>query len=356
MWTESVIHYLRSFPVTEESVAGDESFLGKLKSRFKRTEPLRLIWWLLVVAIVASTLARTSGDSIGLAHTLTVIAGSGACAWIWFLSRLLFRSKASITAGAIVLVPVVIAVEAVAHLVVPLSGGVIGVETGRVVANAASFICITAIAFTFSEPLQGLSSIRSTNERRFRFAFVAVVSLLVVLAILWVAGASSDSLAAQWRAEILTFCGLIALVGSRLAVEYRLKHPLSGKKAPVTAVKQVEDDSTVLAKRILEALNDDELLTTANLKVAEFAERIDEQEYKVTRCITGQLQYRNFNHFLNYYRVERAKQVLADKREAHKSIATIAFDCGYNSIGPFNRAFKDLTGFTPKAYRDRHTL
>ncbi|WP_366140325.1 AraC family transcriptional regulator [uncultured Umboniibacter sp.] len=37
---------------------------------------------------------------------------------------------------------------------------------------------------------------------------------------------------------------------------------------------------------------------------------------------------------------------------AHQSISTIAFDCGYNSIGPFNRAFKELTGFTPKAYRE----
>lgn len=184
---------------------------------------------------------------------------------------------------------------------------------------------------------------------------MAGIVLLVALAILWVAGASADSFAAQWKAHILSLCGLIALVGSRCAVEYRLKHPLLVKKAAVTAVMSASaeaDETMALAKRIQEALNDDALLTTPNLKVAEFAERINEQEYKVTRCLTGQLQYRNFNQFLNHHRVERAKRLLVDGKHAHQSISTIAFDCGYNSIGPFNRAFKELTGFTPKVYRD----
>jgi AraC-like DNA-binding protein len=30
---------------------------------------------------------------------------------------------------------------------------------------------------------------------------------------------------------------------------------------------------------------------------------------------------------------------------------TIAIDCGFGSIGPFNRAFKQLVGRTPMAYR-----
>ncbi|WP_298636454.1 AraC family transcriptional regulator [uncultured Umboniibacter sp.] len=352
MWTQNVIHYLRAFPVTDTPVTGEESVFGALRSQLQRMEPLRLIWWLLVLVITASTFARFTEDSSWLVHSLLVIAGSGGCAWVWFLSRLLFRSKADITAGAIVLVPVVMGVEAAAHLISPLSGGIVGAETARVVTNASSFICITAIAFTFSEPLQGLANIRSTNERRFRLAFVTCVSLLVVLTILWVAGAATDSFAAQWRTHILTVCGVFALVGSRLAVEYRLKHPLSGKKAAPTTATPIKDDSMELAKRIQEALNDDALLTTPNLKVAEFAERINEQEYKVTRCLTGQLQYRNFNQFLNHHRVERAKRLLVAPNHAHQSISTIAFDCGYNSIGPFNRAFKELTGFTPKAYRD----
>ncbi|MFY8210181.1 MAG: helix-turn-helix domain-containing protein, partial [Caulobacter sp.] len=35
----------------------------------------------------------------------------------------------------------------------------------------------------------------------------------------------------------------------------------------------------------------------------------------------------------------------------HLPILTLAYDCGFGSIGPFNRAFKAKTGVTPQAFR-----
>ncbi|HBL92121.1 MAG TPA: AraC family transcriptional regulator, partial [Hyphomonas sp.] len=32
-------------------------------------------------------------------------------------------------------------------------------------------------------------------------------------------------------------------------------------------------------------------------------------------------------------------------------ILSIAMDCGFGSLGPFNRSFKAMTGLTPSAYR-----
>jgi AraC-like DNA-binding protein len=32
-------------------------------------------------------------------------------------------------------------------------------------------------------------------------------------------------------------------------------------------------------------------------------------------------------------------------------VASIAFDLGFGSLGPFNRAFRDETGLTPTEYR-----
>jgi AraC-like DNA-binding protein len=34
-------------------------------------------------------------------------------------------------------------------------------------------------------------------------------------------------------------------------------------------------------------------------------------------------------------------------------VLTIALDLGYASLGPFNRAFKEMTGITPTAYRQQ---
>jgi AraC-like DNA-binding protein len=59
----------------------------------------------------------------------------------------------------------------------------------------------------------------------------------------------------------------------------------------------------------------------------------------------------NFNAFLNHYRIEDARAALADPGKKDAPILTIAMDAGFQSIGPFNRAFKADTGLTPSEFR-----
>jgi len=42
---------------------------------------------------------------------------------------------------------------------------------------------------------------------------------------------------------------------------------------------------------------------------------------------------------------------LADPAQEAVPILTIAMDAGFQSLGPFNRAFKATTGVTPTEYR-----
>ncbi|MCE3289529.1 MAG: transcriptional regulator, AraC family, partial [Caulobacter sp.] len=77
--------------------------------------------------------------------------------------------------------------------------------------------------------------------------------------------------------------------------------------------------------------------------------RLDEPEHRVSRAISAGLGFANFNRLINHHRVEQAKQILASDDD--RSILEIALDCGFGSIGPFNRAFKAETRMTPKAYR-----
>ncbi|OEK00935.1 hypothetical protein BFP97_05170 [Roseivirga sp. 4D4] len=57
----------------------------------------------------------------------------------------------------------------------------------------------------------------------------------------------------------------------------------------------------------------------------------------------------NFNDHINHLRVERAKQALID--QPYLTVASIAFDCGFNSLSSFNQSFKKFTRQTPSAYR-----
>ena len=89
------------------------------------------------------------------------------------------------------------------------------------------------------------------------------------------------------------------------------------------------------------------------LTIGALAQRQGLPEYRLRRLINQGLGHRNFNSFLNRYRVADAKAALADPEQALVPVLTIALDAGFNSLGPFNRAFKAETGLTPTEFRRR---
>lgn len=59
----------------------------------------------------------------------------------------------------------------------------------------------------------------------------------------------------------------------------------------------------------------------------------------------------NFFEFINSYRVEEAKRMLADKKYDDKNMLDIMLDVGFNSKATFNTLFKRKSGMTPSEYR-----
>jgi AraC-like DNA-binding protein len=86
------------------------------------------------------------------------------------------------------------------------------------------------------------------------------------------------------------------------------------------------------------------------LTLRDLAVELGLPEYKVRRVINKELGYRNFNEFINEYRInEAALRLLA---EPETPISNIALDVGYRTLSSFNRAFRKEKETTPTAYRD----
>ena len=96
---------------------------------------------------------------------------------------------------------------------------------------------------------------------------------------------------------------------------------------------------------------DERIYRHEGITIGTLATKLAVPEYKLRRLINQQLGYRNFNVFLNNHRIEEAKAALADPSQAEVPVITIAMDAGFQSLGPFNRAFKATTGVTPTEYR-----
>lgn len=127
----------------------------------------------------------------------------------------------------------------------------------------------------------------------------------------------------------------------------------SGARAPAepTATGPVDPR---LAESLAQAMTAERAYRDPELSVAGLASRLAVPEYRLRRHINGQLGHRNFNAFLNQYRLEEAKAALADPAQRQRPVLSIALEAGFGSIGPFNRAFKQATGLTPTDFRRQH--
>jgi AraC-like DNA-binding protein len=110
-----------------------------------------------------------------------------------------------------------------------------------------------------------------------------------------------------------------------------------------------EDGRLLAALRRL--MEEDKAYREEGLSIGSLADKLGLPEHGLRRLINQRLGYRNFNAFLNFYRLGDVMAALADPSQETVPILTIALDAGFQSLGPFNRAFKAQTGLTPSEYR-----
>ena len=89
----------------------------------------------------------------------------------------------------------------------------------------------------------------------------------------------------------------------------------------------------------------------ADLKLSHLAQALDVGEYRISRAVHGPLGNRNVSHYINGFRLDLARTLLADRSHDHWSVLVIALESGFGSLGAFHRAFKASEGCTPGEYR-----
>jgi AraC-like DNA-binding protein len=118
--------------------------------------------------------------------------------------------------------------------------------------------------------------------------------------------------------------------------------------APDLATDLAEDR---LAESLQHAMAVERIYRSEDLSIASLAARLCVPEYRLRRLINQRLGHRNFNTFVNGFRLAEAMAALADPSKRELPVLTIALTAGFQSIGPFNRAFKAATGLTPTEFR-----
>ena len=131
------------------------------------------------------------------------------------------------------------------------------------------------------------------------------------------------------------------------------------QQQPEQPLHQQSDEPVSVAERqfaqlIQTLLLDEQRFLQASLKVADIARELKVPEYRISKTLRTQLNAKNFNDFINKLRIEHACGLLTDSSKQHWSILVVSLESGFASVGPFTRAFKTITGFTPNQYRQSH--
>ncbi|MCA6124579.1 AraC family transcriptional regulator [Bradyrhizobium sp. WSM 1704] len=108
-----------------------------------------------------------------------------------------------------------------------------------------------------------------------------------------------------------------------------------------------------LLRRLQRLMTVERVYRREGVTIGSLSAELGVQEHRLRQLINEGLGHRNFNAFLNSYRIDEVKSALADPAQQQVSVLTIAMDAGFQSLGPFNRAFKANTGVTPTEYRRR---
>jgi AraC-like DNA-binding protein len=145
----------------------------------------------------------------------------------------------------------------------------------------------------------------------------------------------------------LTFAMLIAL----LKFDYVALGKVLLKVTPFVPAEPAGEALQADVKRFRKVFEEDRVYREHGLTIAGLAAKLDLPEYRLRALINKHLGYRNFNALLHEYRIKDASQMLSDPAQRHLPVLTIALTVGYQSITPFNNAFRQTKNLTPTEFR-----
>jgi AraC-like DNA-binding protein len=299
-------------------------------------------------AVFFFSLDMAYGGHLGFMGAPVAVLGNVTCGMSWLLTRALFRPATPRVVWPWIVFATLIATNVIIELVHASAGSGFFGATEQLSRNVRNLISSTVLVLTLLEPVKGLGSPLPAPERRFRLIFIAAYASLVTVAVLMQKQSGSD----QMQNVIKVSCALISLIVAIGAVAFRTRHPLPQVAMPKRPAATPERED--LQARILGVIVDRQAYKNPEIKVADVARMMGEPGYKVSQSINGIMGFQNFNRLINSFRIDCAKAMLTDAQFADWSILAIAMECGFGSIGPFNRAFKESIGTTPMQYRTTH--
>jgi AraC-like DNA-binding protein len=313
--------------------------------------PARVTGALFCLAAAAHTLTQHPSieEALGFARPLAWAFSVMGAGLFWAFATELFGDRRRLRLVRFAPAALLLAIGIVAVLVT-------GTPTTKGFLLAHNFVGAALMAHVLMVVWRGWQNDLVESRRRLRGPILAAAALYGVSVfavqtseIFWRPASELSPLAAA----VLFLLGL-AGIGALLRADPDLFAPVAEPQPPASLLATpaaVAGEDTGIARRLDVLMREERAYREEALTITALALKLGVPEYKLRRLINRQLGHRNFSAFLNQWRLADAKQALADPGQRDVPISTIGLDAGFQSLGPFNRAFKAETGLTPSEFR-----
>lgn len=309
-----------------------------------------LFCWAVFSASVSMFLIQAAlGGAFPTVSAVLAIGSSVSCGLAWLLSRALFRRDAGRDVWPVGLVAALFTLMLLIDGVRLAGHGDGTVE--NILLSLVTLIGSSVLLFTLLEAVDAIRRVDAVSERWFHIAFLAGYGALLFFGVILFQREANLAIQAH-EAQVQSLMALLALTRGSAATLYRLQHPLAPVEQQNNKRRQKAQAACPRMTGQMQSLFErDHIYRDPALRIADVARRLNAPEYKVSQCVTAGLGHANFNQLLNHYRIADAARRLRAGSGAQQSVLEIAFDSGFASIGPFNRAFRKEFGVTPTVYR-----
>jgi len=129
-------------------------------------------------------------------------------------------------------------------------------------------------------------------------------------------------------------------------------HDLTGR---MPESQEQNDFYTQVCQHLEKLLQEENYYKMPDVTLNLISKKLNIQSYLLSRIINSRYQ-KNFNDFINDYRISDAKKMLSHPDYTNLTIASIAYEVGFNSLSSFNDAFKKREKKTPSKFRSEQLL
>lgn len=200
-------------------------------------------------------------------------------------------------------------------------------------------------------------------RRTVRVAFVGSMAILVIIVLgnglgeyFQSMASSNDAVVEELVPQVIIAAYILILLLAlhfytftlRADIRVLLDTAVPEKPGEQRVTETLSRSEKALIDRLVRAMAEEKLYVQHGFTIAQLSAHLNVSEHKLRGAINRHLGYKNFNQFLNSYRLAEAASRLV---HSDAPITTIAIEVGFSSLSVFNTAFRGRFGVTPTGYR-----